>query len=73
MEKDSVEMKLNKVRKILERWEALSADDLIFTANCLKAAGVKNYKEFRIWERKNLDKGLVMSKDGEIIVMPNKF
>ncbi len=56
MEKDSVEMKLNKVRKILERWEALSADDLIFTANCLKAAGVKNYKELRLWEKNNPDK-----------------
>ena len=26
---------------------------MIFTANCISAAGVKNYREFLIWREKN--------------------
>jgi hypothetical protein len=73
MEKESIEVEVKKLRRILFKWESMSPDDMIFTANCLKAVGAKNYKEFRIWERKNPEKGLVMGKNGEIIVMPNKI
>ena len=72
MEKESIEVEVKNLRRILFRWESMSPDDLILTANCIKATGVKNYKEFRIWERKNPE-GLVMGQNGEIIVMPNKF
>ena len=51
-----VDLELQKVRKILNRWETLSVDDLIYTVNCLKAAGVNNYFELRTWEKENPDK-----------------
>ena len=43
----SDKFEVNNEHEILNRWESLSVDDMIFTANCIKAAGVRNYKEFR--------------------------
>lgn len=54
----SDKFEVNNEHEILNRWESLSVDDMIFTANCIKAAGVRNFKEFRIWEKNNPDKGL---------------
>ena len=53
MEKESIEVELKNLRRILFRWESMSPDDMIFTANCLKAVGANNYKSFRLWQKKN--------------------
>ena len=48
-----VQKELKTVKTVLNAWETLSVDDMIFTANCISAAGVKNYREFLIWREKN--------------------
>lgn len=48
-----VQKELKTVKTVLNAWESLSVDDMIFTANCISAAGVKNYREFLIWREKN--------------------
>lgn len=48
-----VRKELKEVKKVLDTWETLNVNDMIFTANCISAAGVKNYREFRIWEKEN--------------------
>lgn len=70
MEKESIEVEVKNLRRILFRWESMSPDDLILTAKCIKASGVKNYKEFRIWEKNNPKKRFVLNENGEIIVPP---
>lgn len=54
-----VRKELKKVSKTLNTWEALSVEDMIYTANCIKAAGVKNFREFRKWEKENPNCGFV--------------
>lgn len=48
-----VRKELKELKKVLDTWETLNVNDMIFTANCISAAGVKNYREFLIWREKN--------------------
>lgn len=56
-----LEHELKHICKRLRKWESLSPDDLIYTANCIKAAGVNNYTEYCAWEDANPDKGIARS------------
>lgn len=68
---ENVETAAIEALKLLVHWESLSPEDLILSAKCIKAAGVKNYKELRQWERMNPHKRFGI-KDDEVIIINSK-